>query len=392
MLHKFKDGLINFVNQLANSRSSYAQNSIVATKLNYADMNECFKTGLGQKIIHTKVSYALNDSLQFKNEANEIFYNKKLFRSIKKASKYALAFGRGIIVINDKSNLSQPLTNLTSKDWKLEVFSGDMVTIGDVSRDLNSPRYMKPLSYNVNGITFHWSRVVDFLYVEPIERDLPNYQYGGISEFELIYNQLINDGVVERASATIVDKNSTVFYKMKGFKEALQQNKETDILRFVGILENARSIYGAGIIDSEDDVQSVAQTLTNLSETDQITLRRLAMVTGIPLAILVGESVRGINSTGEQERTTFQDMIENLQFDYLLEPIQKICGFFGFEVEFKENQGGTANDRIDFETKVIDNSIKLAELGEDYRKYMKDNGIILDNVMSMFSEEDDGEN
>lgn len=46
---------------------------------------------------------------------------------------------------------------------------------------------------------------------------------------------------------------------------------------------------------------------------------------------------------------------------------------------FKDNQGGTANERLDYETKVIANAKALDELGEDYRGYLKDHDIIKDD-------------
>ena len=111
---------------------------------------------------------------------------------------------------------------------------------------------------------------------------------------------------------------------------------------------------------------------------DNITLRRLAMVTGIPLALLIGENVKGLGSTGDQERTAFQDTIDNYQFDYLADPIFELCNKFGIkDVEFKENQGGTALERIEYETKVIDNAVKLDSMGEDHRAYMIEHGIKL---------------
>ena len=381
---KFSDGIINLVNKLANWRSAQSTNQVQRNKVSFEQMNAIFKTGIGSKIIRLKTAYALNDTLQFKTEADKEFYNKKLQRAVKKASKYQLAFGRGIIVINTLDDLSQPLRE-GFKRYKLDVFSGDMITVPSVELDLHNTRYMKPKQYNVNGVTFHHSRVIDFVYQEPTERDLPNYNYGGISEFELIYNQIINDGVVERAGASIVEKNATVFHKVTGFKQALSQNKENDILKFYESLAQLRSIYGDGIIDKEDDVISVSQSLTNLQEVDNITLRRLAMVTGIPLALLIGENVKGLGSTGDQERTAFQDTIDNYQFDYLADPILELCNKFGIkDVEFKENQGGTALERIEYETKVIDNAVKLDSMGEDHRAYMKEHGIKLDDGLNIF--------
>lgn len=236
---------------------------------------------------------------------------------------------------------------------------------------------MKPRHYVVRGKSFHWTRVIDFTHYLPTELDLPTYNYGGISEFEMIHTQLINDGIVERASGTILEKNSTLFHKVKGFKDAVRCGDDDALIQYYAKLAEIRGIYGDGLIDADDDVINIAQALTNLDSVDSITIRRLALVTSIPVPMLVGESVQGLNSTGKQERQSFQDMIENLQFDYMIDPVCELCCKFGIEgVQFKDNQGGTALERVEFETKVIDNAVKLDALGEDGRQYLIDHDVV----------------
>lgn len=388
-MSRFTDGLTNIFNQLANRRSASAANVVTSRQLSYSEMRAIYRTGLGSKIVRIKAGYSLNDTLQFSDKRDEALYQKKLERAVKNAAKFMIGFGRGIILINERgANHSRPAGSFDLSKVKLDVFSGDMVTVTEVSRDLDDPRYQLPRYYSVRGKVFHWTRVIDFTYFMPTEEDLPTYQWGGISEFELIHAQIINDGIVERASGTIIEKNSTLFHKVEGFKDAVRCGDDDALVQYYSKLADIRSIYGDGIIDAQDDVISVAQALTNLSDVDQITLRRLAMVTSIPLPILVGESVKGLNSSGTQERQSFQDMTETLQYDYLLDPITRLCGVFGIEdVSFKDNQGGTANERLDYETKVIGNAKALYELDEDYRGYLKDHDIIKDDPWKdLFSE------
>lgn len=378
---KFLDGLKNIVNQLANRRSATAVNVITAPRLEDSQLREIYKTGLGSKIIRIKTGYALNDTLQFKDEKDERLYKTKLERSVKKASKFMLGFGRGIILLNERgADLSKPGRGVDMDRVKLEAFSGDMVTAQSISFDLNDERYMKPMYYSVRGKLFHYTRVIDFTYFMPTEVDLPTYRYGGISEFQLIHTQLVNDGIVERASGTILEKNSTLFHKISGFKESIRCGDDDALVDYYAKMAEIRGIYGDGLIDAADDVVNVSQTLADLDKVDNVSLRRLAMVTSIPLPLLVGESVGGLNSTGAQERQSFQDMTEALQYDYLIDPICELCAHYDIHgVVFKENQGGTAIERLDFETKVIDNAVKLDAMGEDHRAYLKTHDIIKDD-------------
>lgn len=370
----FFDSLTSLVNGLANRRNAMTGNRVTsANRLGVAEARAIYKTGLGNKIIRLKAGQALNDTLQFDSTEDKDFWQSRIDSAYKRAGKFALGFGRGIIVIHEPgADLSMPLPEFDRESVKLDVFSGDMVTGMDVSLDLSNTRYLKPRYYVVRGHRIHWTRVTDVTYVEPPELDAPTYQYGGISEFELIRPQIIADGVVERAVPNILEKNSSFFYKVKDFKDALQAGQTDDLLAYFQKMEDVRSIYGAGIIDGDDEVETVDQTLSNLADADMITLRRLSMVTGIPLSMLVGENVKGLNSSGDNERSTFQDMIEALQSDYFQDPASDLARKFGLgPVEFKENQGQTPTERIDVETKIIDNAVKLSSIGEDYKKYLE---------------------
>jgi hypothetical protein len=392
-MSKFTDGLKSFVSSLVNSRDPLAQNYFDSTILTDEDRRQIYRTGIGNKIVRLKAGYALKDTLQFDRADDEKFYKRRLEKHVKAAARWMVAMGRGIIVLHMRGDdLSKPLGRFDSDRGLFSVFSGDMVTQGSVDMDLQSPRYYKPITYNVRGKPIHYSRVIDFTYVQPPDLDAPKYRYGGVSEYDLIYQQLVADGIVQRASPRILDKASTLFYKIKGFKTEMQSGNEADMVNYFSRLEELRGIWAAGLIDQEDEVEVVTQTLSNLAEADQITLRRLAMVTGIPLAMLVGENVKGLNSTGDNERLIFQEMIETVQSDYLIEPINELLRACGVnDAMFKENQGETPQSKIEYETKAIDNAVKLAGLGEDYRDYLKDKGILTsDDFDQVFGESDEG--
>jgi len=286
---QFNDGLVSLTNNLANTRNSYTQNTIVNNKLSDAENNNIYKSGIGNKIVNIKNNTAYKEGFTFDSTADEKYFNKYLAKKIKEASLWMTVFGRGVFVIIEKNKkLSEPLSKDLNKNTLLfKVFDGSMVTANSTDRNLMSERYYKPTMYQVRGESIHHTRVIDFTYLPVREDDKPNYQYGGMSEFELINEQIINDGVIERAAPAVLEKSSTIFYKVKGFKQAIQNKKESDILSYFAALENLRSVFGAGVVDSEDAVESLTQALSGLSETDQITLRRLALVTGIPLAVLM---------------------------------------------------------------------------------------------------------
>jgi len=382
----FKDGLKDVFSGLINKRNGTSRNVVTNRRLGEEELRTMYKTGLMSKIIRLKVGYSLNDTMQFESTDYKEFYDKRLAKQVKKASKYMLGFGRGVIIVFSKGDdLRTPLKPSGTKALETRVFSGDMVTANSPTYDLTSPRYYKPKYYMINGQTVHWSRVVDFSYYEPAERDKAEYNFGGLSESELIYDQFVNDGIVQRAAGSIIDKASTFVYKIKGYKDMLLKKQEKAVVEYVSTCEDGRSIYGGLITDADDMVEVLSQSLTDLDKVDNITLRRLAMVTGLGMTALIGEQASGLNASGDSERQGFQDTIENMQSDYLEEPINYLATLFGLgQITFKDNQGQTPTDRVDYEKKAVEVAKIMWEIGEDYATYLKGKDIIEQDDWSSF--------
>lgn len=378
-MSKFFDGLQSLTRSLINQRNVSSTNRVTHARVDNEELRAIYRTGLGSKIIRLKAGIALDDTLQFESVSDKDWYDANMAAHVKKLAKYMLAFGRGLLVVHEPGgDLSQPLKNLKDvKGVRYHVFSGDLVYVQSVNFDLSSADYFKPRAYNVRSATIHPSRVVDFKYYEPVELDAPEYQFGGISEFELIRDELVADGVVQRAVPAVLEKSSTLFYKIKGFKALLQDKRESEVLAQISAIEHARSAFGAGILDQEDMIETHSQALANLAESDMITLRRLAMVTGLPLSWLVGEAAKGLNSTGEGERQVMMQTISTLQSDYLIEPINRIMKMHSRSpVTFQDNQGQTDDERIEYETKAVQNALVLWQIGEDYKAYLEERNVI----------------
>lgn len=377
---KFADGLRSFTSALVNQRSASTQNGFELSKLTHTEQTAIYATGLGSKIVRLKAGGALAGTIQFETADDEDFYDRVLKYKVREAARWMLVYGRGIaVVFMPGENLREPLNRrqLDPERAQCTVFSGDMISVSDIERDLQNPRYYQPKEYIVRGEPIHYSRVVDFTYVKPSELEAPRYHYGGISEFDLIYDQLIADGVVQRASPRIIDKASTLFYKVEGFKDAMKLGQEKDMVDYFTRLEDVRGTMAAGLIDAGDEVVPVEQTISNLADADQITLRRLAMVTGLSITRLVGENVKGLNSSGDNEQSMDREMLETFQDEYLLPRINELMALFGRnEIAFRDNQGETAADRMEYETKAISNARLLYEMGEDHTGYLRDKDIL----------------
>ena len=147
------------------------------------------------------------------------------------------------------------------------------------------------------------------------------------------------------------------------------------------------------MIDMEDDVTSVTQSLTDIDKVDQMSLRRLAMVTNIPLPMLIGENVQGLNSSGTTELQVFNWMLQNLRDSYAIEPISKLATLMGLGlVSFKKTNEMTPEQLAAYESTIIDNAAKLAGMGEDGQSYLVEKGVIeKPDVSTLFPEDNEAE-
>ena len=326
----FIDSLISLVNDQANMSNPVYSNRFYSKKLDDRALEEIYKTGLGNKIVRIISQTALKDGLVIEEDQDD-YYREQLAIKILKCSEFMLAYGRGVLVLSNKGDkLEEPLKKTSEKTF-VRAFSGNDITVPQIDRDFDSERFYKPVYYTIWGHAVHYSRVIDFCYIDPVQRELPEYKYGGMSLYQLVRDQLINDAIVERSAANIIQKSSSFFYKIKGLNDAVRGNKTGKIEEKFQEMERNRGIYGATLIDTEEDVLDVAQAVNNLDDLDQISLRRLAMVTGIPVPVLVGENVTGLNSTSEQEMTTFYEMIESFRERYLMSPINELFEKLGWD-------------------------------------------------------------
>ena len=381
MSTSFTDGLKNVFNSLIERRNALNNNTIVAKKINDDTLRQMYRTGIPRKIVKLKASYALNDTLDFEKDDDRRYYERRMKKTFKKAAMYMQAFGRGLIVLHSKTDnrLDLPLDrNINKDDMIFSVFSGDYIkAITDNTSTPGKPRYKEATVYNVQGTPIHYTRCIDLVYFKPSDIDAATYQYGGISEFELIIDELISLNIIRRASANIVEKASNLFYKIAGFKDMVRDKEEDALIEYVAHVADHRGISGDSIIDAQDEVVLISQQLNGVADIKNEAIRDLAMVTGIPVSELVGETVRGLNATGENEQNIKQAMVEDFQEDFLIDPLRQWCELLGMgDVSFKENQGESARAEAETESVYIENALKLDAIGQDAEDYLTQKGML----------------
>lgn len=374
----FIDGIVNIANKLMNKRNATTTNVVAHKRLTHEEMDAIALSALGVKIRSLKVNAALDDTIQFANDDQRDFYLNRLSKSVKLASGRMMDHGRAIILINEmgstdhKTPMSKP-----PKKFKLDVFDGRDVMPQDINLDLNSPNFKKPEYYSINGVLLHHTRVVDFIYVRPPTQLEAEYNYGGVSEWEILHQQIIADEVVQRACPRIIEINSTLYHQVSGFRNAVQAGQDDSLIKYHTAVASIRGIWGDGIVDADDTITAITQNLSNLADVDQITIRRLAMGSGIPITELMGEAASGLNATGKTEANMKLKMISNFQHEFLIDPINELLTKLGEPpIEFKDNQNDDPKAKADTEKVIIDGAAVLYGMGEDANAYLAEHDIV----------------
>jgi hypothetical protein len=71
---KWFDGIVDLYNSLANDRNATSNNVVSNNKVDDTQLNEIYKTGLGNKIVRVKSGYALkSNALNFSSIEDRTF-------------------------------------------------------------------------------------------------------------------------------------------------------------------------------------------------------------------------------------------------------------------------------------------------------------------------------
>ena len=347
---------------------------------------------VGKKIIEIPVNRALKNGLilEMDDKAKEkevwkIWKDLKMEALIIKAQRSADIYGSSIILLKDKTQ--DPLG--VAKDYKsLEPI---LVEYPFYSVSPSSQNSLEPglVTFSNLGITADISFCAVFTGSAVPSRLAPEYKFFGMSAFQNLWNAIVNDATIMTAVANITYRSSIRHYRLKGLKSQVLAGRIDQVLQRVGLLDESASIFGSVVMDEEDDMQIISQSLSGLADIDKRSGERLSAASGLPATLLLGKSPDGQNSTGESDDDNFVAFVENYQ-QKMQPPIDKISAatitLAGAEnkdwnMRFKTPDAVSFDKKPDFEAKILLNaSAMLNELSlpEDVvKRYLLENNIIM---------------
>lgn len=315
----------------------------------------------------------------------------------------ARLFGGGALLLGTgDGDPTQPINPDSVKLGGLKyihVLSRHQLSVGQAVLDLESEWFGQPSYYELgygqggqSGVQIHPSRVVPFIGQKTPEGS--HIQSGdwfwGDPIMQSIEDAVKNAGIAQTGFAALIDEAKLDIIKIPGMMAGVGTAEyETRLMNRLGAANAGKSTWRALLIDGEEDWQQHQVTWAGMPEMMMAYLDIVAGAADIPMTRLLGQSPRGLQSTGDGEERDYHAMIHARQNELLapaldlIDPllIRSALGSYPPDVyyEFAPLAQSTPKEDADIETAYATTAKTYADSGliqTDALAEMVKNGII----------------
>lgn len=259
------------------------------------------------------------------------------------ALKWGRLFGGGValICIDGHDDLSEPLRvedvdlgsyrGLIALDRWSGVFpSQELVTDLSYPRDFGLPEFYTCNFGNENAVTVHHTRVLRFT-----GRPLPEWErqtemYWGLSEIELIYDELQKRDYTSWNTVSLVTRAQIMSVKDDQLAQSMSGIGRSDAahqqyLTRMDAMAQSMNNQGLLVVGKEGGLESNTYTFGGLADILNMQMADVAGAAEIPMSRLYGRMMSTLGTTGEGDLQVYYDLVEskrnrevNPQMDRLL--------------------------------------------------------------------------
>lgn len=264
----------------------------------------------------------------------------QLKAKVKRALVLARLWGGGAIMLGVKGQGGDPMQPLNAArvstgglEW-LHVFARHEITVGNMISDPGDPWFGHPERYKItptNGrsISIHPSRVIAFIgQPAPEGSTMQADWFWGDPLYQSIKSAIQNADLAQDGFAGLIDEAKTDIVKMPGLMEKYSTDEYED--RLIARLQAAsmgKSAWRTLLLDGEEDWQQRQITWAGMPDIITSYLQIVAGAADIPITRLLGQSPKGLQSTGEGEEKDYHAMIEARQDETLTPAFDRIDEF-----------------------------------------------------------------
>lgn len=254
----------------------------------------------------------------------------------KRALAMARLWGGGAILIGVKGQEPEEelVPDSVGKDGLafLHVLSRQQLTVGQMIGDPASEWFGQPEHYDLTTSTgkpvrIHPSRVVPFIGQRMPEGSILNGAdwFWGDPLFQSIQQALINADLAQDGFAALIDEAKLDVIKIPDMMANVgTEEYETRLLRRLGLAQQGKSTWRSLMIDGAEEWETRQVTWAGMPEIIGTYLQVVAGAADIPVTRLLGQSPKGLQSTGDGEERDYHSMIAARQDELLAPALDRI--------------------------------------------------------------------
>lgn len=334
------DGYLNMLNKVGTKQDNaqswdYALDGIASDeKLT----NLYIENGLFSKIIDRPAEDAIAKGLDLsdfkddiKNKILKHMVSLDFDEAISTAEKWSRLYGGSLVVmlIEDGGGLEDPVNwDNVERIEELIPFERPLVQpdfyayeyMFDMYRNDRSRRFGEPQFYDVysqyGSFRVHYSRCLVFRNGRlPEWNQMGLYRGWGVPVYQRIA-QALREAVTSHENGTkLLERSVLGVYKMKNLSQLLSTDEGEDkVIQRLQVIDMARNIINSMAIDNDgEDYSYINASMTGASDIIDRTCNMLSAVTDIPQTILFGKDPSGMDSTGDNDRDNYFQLLNRIQ-------------------------------------------------------------------------------
>jgi phage-related protein (TIGR01555 family) len=370
------DGYLNMLNKVGTKQdnSQTWQWSGVTFETDQQLSNLYMGNGLFAKIIDRPAEDAVAKGFDLSDLGDEIEAKVKkrltdldFSNVLSTAEKWSRLYGGsiGVIICNDGRGLEEPLSvNSFENIEEIKVFERAVVQPDYSSLysysfidqdDFERRKFGQPVFYDVYSVygsfRVHYSRCLVFKNGElPENAAVGMYQFWGIPVYTKIKSALREAITAHQDGTKLLERSVLGVYKMKGLSQLLATDEgEDNVIKRLQVIDMARNIINSMAIDADgEDYQYINASMSGASDLIDRTCNMLSGVTDIPQTILFGRDPAGENSTGDNDRDNYFQLLNRIQTNAYQKPLNKIVKLILLELT---KNGTIEKDIPDYEVR-----------------------------------------
>lgn len=294
--------------------------------------------GLARRIIDLPVNEMVREWFTVEGDSDgEILQKLKSLHAkerIRSGLKWASLYGGslGVIGIDDGGDLEQPLNQNNIRDIHfIHIFDRWRVKWStlDQYNDPEHPKFGEPEFYNISPIhaisapfRVHETRTIRFDGAEIPLRVRHGNSGWYDSDLQRLYNRIRSMGNIYGGVENIVNEFVISTLQIDNLQDMIANGKEDLIKKRLNLIDLSKHIINTVLLDKEEKFEKKASTVTGLSKLMQDFVLALSAESGIPVTVLMGQSPKGLQATGESDIRIWYDNIAAMQEEKILSQLE----------------------------------------------------------------------